>query len=562
MFTKNVIINTAKQVSLRLTRIVQKKTMTRRNLSIIQSIQSIHKPILGNNLVTSRGRHPRALLGTQGCGKCFAAVQFSTQYSDLQMGDRLMDVKDITKEEWSNKNTKEGLLKALYELCNDISVADISREELQEIAESLMPLLGEDDRDIFDTIIQAYCDAGGHLSAYKILHKMRKAGCKPEHSTYSKLIFTFSRLGHHNKVEKAVRQMLKDGIQPNERIYNSLIHVWGKKHSSRTPQWKKIEELMQSMKDQHIQPTRVTYNILFQIYDKAGNWEMLLKNIHRMKEQGTQPNNVTYNILFEACNRAEEWDMIDTLVNEMKMQKLRLNIEIATTLIKAYGNSKSLERVEYLYHEIMLYDIRTDDEFYNAYITALINAGGKMERIEEVFNSCRERKIPTNAVIYNAFIRAVSTELLQSQDTTTDKARLLQNLEDVYEEMKESEYIKPNAVSYTLLIREYDRLNNFQMVDKIFKEMKQAKTELTRKGHYATVIQAYNNAGNEDQVKRLRIEAQKKNISTNGMYNFDSEIYDSQNLSNKKRELEYYNKKHLKRVRQKGAAIQTRRRKE
>jgi len=261
--------------------------------------------------------------------------------------------------------------------------------------------------------------------------------------TYNGLIIS----NYDSKVDafKILSKMQNNGVTPDIITYNCLIDM-----SFRLDQEENAIKLFEEVCDSFsgIQPDIVTFNIMLKHYvleikniikhkniSNEEKLEKVFKILNEIKTRDISINEITYNTAMDACVEVGDFDKTWELFNDMKSQNLIPDLYTYATLVKGLKNCGLPDAVDKALQ-----------------ILELVKSGAcsEVKADEVLFNSVMDICISNNKV---------------------------QIAEQIFEDMKKSEIIKPSIVTYSIMIRGYGVLYNIEKAINLYEEIKTNGTQ-------------------------------------------------------------------------------------
>ncbi|GAB2285044.1 hypothetical protein Dimus_019500 [Dionaea muscipula] len=250
----------------------------------------------------------------------------------------------------------------------------------------------------------------------------------------------------------------------NEMDFAMLMTAYGKQGDFR-----KAERVMGYMNKKAFAPSVVPYTALMEAYGRGGRYEEAAALFHRMQTSGPEPSAVTYQIIlkiFVEGNKFKEAEEIfESLLNDEK---------------------SSIKPDQKLFH-MMIYMHRK---------------AGSYEKACKILSLMAERGVQQSAVTYNS---------LMSFETS------YKEVSHIYDKMQRAG-IKPDVVSYALLINAYGKARREDEALAVFVEMLDAGVRPTRKT-YNILLDAFAISGMVEQA-RIVFKSMRRDRFTPDLYSY------------------------------------------
>lgn len=293
---------------------------------------------------------------------------------------------------------------------------------------------------------------------------------------------------------KILSKMQKNGVVPDIITYNCLIDM-----SFRLDQEEHAVKLFEEVCDgfSGIQPDIVTFNIMLKHYvseiknfTKTKNisneekLEKIFKILKDIKIREITINEITYNTAMDACVEVGDFDKTWELFNEMKTQNLNPDLYTYATIVKGLKNcglpdavDKALQILELVKSGACL-EIKADEVLFNSVMDICIT-NNKVSVAEKIFEDMKNSNvIKPSIVTYSIMIRGYG---------------VIYNIEkavSLYEEIKLNG-MQPNDIIYGCLMNCAVRCSNLDLMIEIFERMKSQGMK-PNAIIYTTLIKGYN----------------------------------------------------------------------
>jgi pentatricopeptide repeat protein len=335
----------------------------------------------------------------------------------------------------------------------------------------------------------------------------------------------------------------------NIRIYGALITAYSKSRDTNAPY--EAEKLMKEMEDLYDQgimtekPNSFTYSILINCWSKSNhpdapkNARKILRKM--MNDASQNPDAIIFNSVLDACARQgdidgalEVWELMmngtnDTNTNEQHSSssskyKIRPNVRTFSTLIFAWSKSKSTKapyEAEKLISEMIdLYDNKKqlmEGPNTIAYSIA-INCWSKSsvpdapQRARKLLDSMiiRSKREEDNNKISNCIPNAITYHsVLDAYSKHGD----IVGADEVFTMMKMDKNVKPELLTYSILIDTWSKSNNRDDAPKEAELLLMEMIDLYSKGEldhgpdtiiYSTVVNCWSKSNLPEAPQRVR----------------------------------------------------------
>eukprot|EP01117_Protostelium_nocturnum_P007116 TRINITY_DN2548_c0_g3_i1.p1 TRINITY_DN2548_c0_g3~~TRINITY_DN2548_c0_g3_i1.p1 ORF type:complete len:484 (+),score=149.38 TRINITY_DN2548_c0_g3_i1:173-1453(+) len=294
----------------------------------------------------------------------------------------------------------------------------------------------------------------------KIFESIIKEGFEPNAQTFGLLIGYYSNVGNREEMEDWFDKML-NLTTPNALSFNALMNYYGKEG---LPHELIITASLMIKKS--IKMTRTSYTILDRFFSQSNNRKKTIFWFKRSQESGLNFNTITYNLLLRYLTRGSK-EKIDLWLKVMNDNKVELTASTYNTVINVFQSVGDAESAQ-LYLQKMEKAGFRPDTYTCVSMMKLYSHQNDLTKMMIWFE-----KVPSEfkSVAYNTIIDFYC----RKKDSI--------NVEFWFSSMQE-EGVKPNTVTYNILMKDAIQQGNKQRLAELGKEMVQEKlipNEDTRK---------------------------------------------------------------------------------
>ncbi|XVF51949.1 hypothetical protein PTKIN_Ptkin04bG0224900 [Pterospermum kingtungense] len=267
--------------------------------------------------------------------------------------------------------------------------------------------------------------------------------------TYSTIISCAKRCYMFDKAVEWFERMYRTGLMPDEVTYSAILDVYGKLG--------KVEEVL-SLYERGVasgwKPDQITFSVLAKMFGEAGDYDGIRYVLQEMKSFGVKPNLVVYNTLLEAMSKAGKPGLARSLFEELLESGLTPNEKTLTALAKIYGKARWAKDALKLWEEM------------------------------------KSKNWPMDFILYNTLL------------TMCADIGLVEEAEQLFADMKQSEQCRPDSWSYTAMLNIYGSGGNVDKAMELFEEMSEVDVKLNVMGS-TCLIQCLGKAGRIDELVRV-----------------------------------------------------------
>lgn len=280
--------------------------------------------------------------------------------------------------------------------------------------------------------------------------EMIEDGIALDNITYCTIITCAKRCGRFDKAVKWFERMYATGLMPDEVTYCAALDVYACLG--------KVEEVRslyeRGMANGWI-PDVVTLSVLCKSFGAAGDCNGVRFVMTEMRSLGVKPNLVLYNTLIEAMGKAGKAAFARVLFEDMVNSGVTPDVKTLTTLLKIYGKARWSRNAMELRERMRSNGWPVDLRMYNTLLSMFADLGQE-EEVERLFEEMRESEhcIPDN-YSYTALVN------VYAHGGKVDKAV------ELFKEMLELD-VKPNVMIVTCLIQCLGRAGRMDDLVEIF----------------------------------------------------------------------------------------------
>ncbi|CAO2838139.1 unnamed protein product [Amaranthus hypochondriacus] len=286
----------------------------------------------------------------------------------------------------------------------------------------------------------------------------------------------------------------------NERDFVMLITAYGKQGD-----FVKAEQVFSDINKKGYAPNVVTYTALMEAYGRGGQYSKAESVFRRMQTSGPEPSALTYQIIlkiFVEGNKFKEAEHIfEDLANDEK-SPLRPDQKMFHMMIYMHRKAGSYEKAYRLFCLMGERGIQRSTVTFNSLMSFETN----YKEVSRIYDQMQRAGLRPDVVSYALLIHAYG------------KARREEEALAVFEEMLDAG-VRPTHKAYNILLDAFAISGMVEQAKTVFKSMR--RDRLTPDlCSYTTMLSAYINASDMDGAeiffKRLRQDGLKPNVITYG----------------------------------------------
>ncbi|KAL3497733.1 hypothetical protein ACH5RR_040465 [Cinchona calisaya] len=285
-------------------------------------------------------------------------------------------------------------------------------------------------------------------------------------------------------IENLANEMIENGVELDNITYSTIITC-----AKRCNLFDKAVEWFERMYRTGLMPDEVTYSAVLDVYAKLRKVEEVMSLYERGRASGWKPDAIAFAVLGKMFGEAGDYDGIRYVLEEMKSLGVQPNLVVYNTLLEAMGKAGKPGLARSLFEEMVDSGIDPDEKT----LTALIKIYGKARWAKdalELWDRMKSNGWPMDFILYNSLLSMCADLGLEEE------------AEGLFENMKGSEYCKPDSWSYTAMLNIYGSGGNVDKAMKLFEEMSENGVELNVMG-CTCLIQCLGRAKRIDDLVRV-----------------------------------------------------------
>lgn len=335
---------------------------------------------------------------------------------------------------------------------------------------------------VYNTVLDACVECGEVKQAEAWMKKMGQTGVLDVVS-YNTMIKVHLHRGKFAEVHRLMEEMRGQGLQPNRVTYNELINALVSKGD-----WelrKQVWSILDEMKSCGVAPNQVTCSILLKSLQHGSPERDINRIMDFIREMEEPMDEVLLSSIVEACVRVGRPELVAKKLRELNhgTQTVVTGSHTFGSLIKAYGFAKDMKGAWRCWNEMMSRRIRPSSITLGCMVEAIVNNGDTQAAFEFIHSLQGDGQCgdALNSVIYCSVLKGFTRE------------KDLERVWEVFEEMRERR-VELSVVTYNTVIDACARCGQANRIDGLLKDMEARHIEpnvIT----FSTMIKAFCQAG-------------------------------------------------------------------
>ncbi|CAI9274903.1 unnamed protein product [Lactuca saligna] len=323
----------------------------------------------------------------------------------------------------------------------------------------------------FNTVMSSFSKMGFGDIAQSIFCLMLKFGVKPDAYSYNILINGLCIAGSLQDALKLTNDMVKHGVNPDSVTYNTLakgFHVLGKINGA--------SKMIQETLSKGLNPNSIIYTLLICGNCQEGKVDESMNLKNEMVSYGYQVNFISYSVLVSSLCKIARVDEALCLLYEMEIEGLKPDV-MYSIIIHGFCKQGEIQKAIHVYMEMCNNRIFPNVFTHRAVLLGFCSRGSLFETRKH-FDMLTSGDDIQDIVLYNIMINKY--------------AKLAREIEKAFElhDKMMSHNLKPDAVTYNILMNGLCVYGDLHDVDKLFLYLKEHNVEL-KKAAYTILIKAH-----------------------------------------------------------------------
>jgi pentatricopeptide repeat protein len=347
----------------------------------------------------------------------------------------------------------------------------------------------------FNTMIDVCVRNHNMSQVWSIIERMKDFGIKPDNFTYSTIIKGLNKascLDGESELSLAFKlfENVKKFAKPDEILYNCIMDA-----CLRFGEYDKMMQVYTEMCEDQVKPSSITCGIMIKAYGMSGQLDKAFEVYRQMKKNDILLSSVTYGCLMNACIKNDNLKKAFELYQEIKDNGVEMNTVLYTTLIKAYAKTRNLRQVIDVFNSMKKDKENSPNNItYNSVIDCCIK-NNELGMAEKMFHEMVVSGLKPDIITFSTLIKGclklselnMSVDYLYSMKNFNikpdevllnsfldgcDKLQSYNKAVEIYNYIL-SHGVEPSMMSYSIMMKVYGRLNDFQSSKLLMDQVKQ-----------------------------------------------------------------------------------------
>ncbi|XP_071719953.1 pentatricopeptide repeat-containing protein At3g59040-like isoform X1 [Rutidosis leptorrhynchoides] len=325
----------------------------------------------------------------------------------------------------------------------------------------------------------------GMLAPRKFMQKRKKvevfedAADEEDQKNWRKMMNEIDEVGSAVSVLRTRRT--KNQPLPKDLVLGTLVRFKQQK------KWNIVAEILEWLRTQHWWSfNEMDALMLITAYGKGGDFNKAERVFSYINKMGYTPSVISYTALMEAYGKGGQSNKAETIFRRMQSSGPEPSAATYQIILKIFVEADKYKEAEEIFETILTDEVsslKPDQQMFHMMIYMYKKAGNN-DKARKLFSMMSERGIPQTSVTYNS---------LMSYETN------YKEVANIYDQMQRAK-VRPDVVSYALLISAYGKARREEEALAVFEEMLDAGVRPTQKA-YNILLDAFAISGMVEQAK-------------------------------------------------------------
>lgn len=288
---------------------------------------------------------------------------------------------------------------------------------------------------------------------------------------------------------------------PKDLVVGTLVRF------KQLKKWNLVSEILEWLWIQHCWDFReMDFLMLITAYGKQGEFNKTETVLNYMTKKGYPPNVISHTALMEAYGRGGQYIKAEAIFRKMQSSGPEPSALTYQIILKTLVEADKFEVAEEIFETLLNNEsspLRPDQKMFHMMIY-MFRKARNYGKARKIFALMAERGVQRSTVTYNS---------LMSIETN------YKEVSNIYDEMQRAG-VRPDVVSYTLLISAYGKARKEEEALAVFEEMLDARVRPTQKA-YNILLHAFAISGMVEQA-RIVFKSMRRDRCTPDLYSYST----------------------------------------
>ncbi|KAJ6799234.1 pentatricopeptide repeat-containing protein [Iris pallida] len=275
----------------------------------------------------------------------------------------------------------------------------------------------------------------------------------------------------------------KGDALPKDVVLGTLVRF------KQLKKWNLVAEILEWLRCQHWWDfSEMDFLMLITAYGKLGDFNRAERVLKYMNNKGYSPSVISHTALMEAYGRGKQYNKAEVTFRRMQSSGPEPSPVTYQIILKTLVEGEKYGEAEAIFQSLLNEErssFKPDQKMFHMMIY-MYKKAGNYDQARRIFAQMAEREIPYSTITFNS---------LMSFETN------FKEVSSIYDQMQRAG-LRPDVVSYALLINAYGKARREDEALAVFEEMLDAGVRPTRKA-YNILLDAFAISGMVEQARTV-----------------------------------------------------------
>ncbi|KAM7503002.1 hypothetical protein LguiB_001906 [Lonicera macranthoides] len=276
-------------------------------------------------------------------------------------------------------------------------------------------------------------------------------------------------------------QKLKNNFLPKDLVLGTLVRF------KQLKKWNIVSEILEWLRTQHWWDfNEMDTLMLITAYGKQGDFNKAERVFSYINKKGYPPNVISHTALMEAYGKGGQYNRAEAIFRRMQSSGPEPSAVTYQIILKSFVEGDKFKEAEAIFETLLdneVSPLKPDQKMFHMMIY-MYKKAGSYDKARRLFSVMDERGVPKTTITYNS---------LMSFETS------YKEVANIYDQMQRGG-LRPDVVSYALLISAYGKARREEEALAVFEEMLDAGVRPTQKT-YNILLDAFAISGMVEQAR-------------------------------------------------------------
>nr|XP_043611259.1 pentatricopeptide repeat-containing protein At3g59040-like [Erigeron canadensis] len=343
----------------------------------------------------------------------------------------------------------------------------------------------------------------GMLAPRKFMQRRKKvevfedAADEEDQKSWRKMMNEIDEVGSAVSVLRTRR--IKNQPLPKDLVLGTLVRFKQQK------KWNIVAEILEWLRTQHWWSfNEMDALMLITAYGKEGDFNRAERVFSYINKKGYPPSVISYTALMEAYGKGGQANKAEAIFRRMQSSGPEPSAVTYQIILKIFVEADKFQEAEEIFESILTDEVsslKPDQQMFHMMIYMYKKAGSN-DKARKLFSMMPGRGLQQTSVTYNS---------LMSYEAN------YKEVANIYDQMQRAK-VRPDVVSYALLISAYGKARREEEALAVFEEMLDAGVRPTQKA-YNILLDAFAISGMVEQAK-IVFKSMRRDRCTPDLYSY------------------------------------------